>query len=116
MKRTGEFGKLPAHLRRSAVLDAATRQFATSGRAGTSIDDIAVEAGVRKPAIYELFGSKDDLFRACVDQAVQALRDSFRVVNAETAELERPERTGPAELTGVRVVAAGRYRSYCHQL
>lgn len=80
--------KLPAHLRRAVVLDAATRHFAALGRAGTSIEDIAAEAGVRKPAIYELFGSKDDLFRACVDQAVEALRDSFRVANAETTDLE----------------------------
>jgi len=58
------------------VLDAATRQFAAGGRAGTSVDDSAAEACVRKPAIYELFGSTDDLFRACVDQAVQALRDN----------------------------------------
>jgi AcrR family transcriptional regulator len=85
--------KLPVHLRRSVVLDVATRQFADGGRAGTSVDDIAAEAGVRKPGIYELFGSKDDLFRACVDRAVQALRDNFRVVNAETSDLARPERT-----------------------
>ncbi len=85
--------KLPAHLRRSVVLDEATRQFAARGRAGTAIDDIAAETGVRKPAIYDLFGSKDDLFRACVDEAIRALRDHFLVVNAETAELERPERT-----------------------
>jgi AcrR family transcriptional regulator len=75
------------------VLDVATRQFADGGRVGTSVDEIAAESGVRKPAIYELFGSKDDLFRACVDQAVQALRNNFRVVNAETSDLERPERT-----------------------
>lgn len=85
--------KLPAHLRRTVVLDVATRQFAEAGRAGTSIDDIAAKSGVRKPAIYDLFGSKDDLFRACVEQAVQALADNFRVVNAETIDLERPERT-----------------------
>jgi len=29
----------------------------------------------------------------CVEQAVQALRDNFRVGNAETTDLERPERT-----------------------
>lgn len=75
------------------VLDVATRQFADGGRAGTSIDDIAAESGVRKPAIYELFGSKDDLFRACVEEAVQALSDNFRVVNAETTDVDLPERT-----------------------
>jgi len=91
--RRGRPPKLPAHLRRSVVLDAATRRFAASGRAGTSIDDIASDAGVRKPAIYELFSSKNDLFRACVEHAVDALSDNFRVTNAETTDLEIPERT-----------------------
>jgi AcrR family transcriptional regulator len=75
------------------VLDAATRQFAVSGRAGTSLDDVSAESGVRKPAIYELFGSKDDLFRACVERAVAELQDNFRSVNAETADLELADRT-----------------------
>jgi AcrR family transcriptional regulator len=75
------------------VLDVATRQFADHGRVGVSVDDIAAESGVRKPAIYELFGSKDDLFRVCVEHAVQGLRDNFRLVNAETSDLELPERT-----------------------
>jgi len=75
------------------VIDAATRCFAESGRSGTSVDEVAAAAGVRKPAIYELFGSKDDLYRACVAEAVDALRDNFRVVNAETTHLELAERT-----------------------
>ncbi len=75
------------------MLDTATRLFAAGGRAGTSIDDIAAGAGVSKPAIYELYLSKDDLFRACVEQAVRSLRDSFRVNNAETTDLELSDRT-----------------------
>jgi len=90
--RRGRPPKLPADLRRAVVVEAATRSFGCRGRAGTSLDDIAAETGVRKPAIYELFGSKDDLFRACVEEAVDSLRERFRVVNAETSELERPER------------------------
>jgi AcrR family transcriptional regulator len=74
------------------VLDAATRQFAARGRAGTSLDDVSAESGVRKPAIYEMFDSKDDLFRACVDHAVAGLQDHFLVVNAETADLALAER------------------------
>jgi AcrR family transcriptional regulator len=85
--------KLPENVRRAVVLDAAVARFAEVGRAGATIDEIALAAGVRKPAIYEMFGSKDDLFRACVDKEVGALSDLFRVVNAETAELTRPERT-----------------------
>jgi AcrR family transcriptional regulator len=74
------------------VLEAATERFAEAGRAGTAIDDVARDSGVRKPAIYELFGSKDGLFRACVDAAVAQLGDHMREVNAETAALARPER------------------------
>lgn len=85
--------KLPEHVRRAVVLDAAVVRFAEVGRAEATVDEIASAAGVRKPAIYELFGSKDDLFRAAVDKEVGALSDLFRVVNAETAELARPERT-----------------------
>jgi AcrR family transcriptional regulator len=85
--------KLPEHVRRAVVLDAAVERFAEAGRSGATIDEIAATSGVRKPAIYEMFGSKDDLFRAAVDSEVGALSDFFRVVNAETAELPRPERT-----------------------
>jgi len=85
--------KLPEHVRRAVVLDAAVARFAEVGRSGATIDEIAAAAGVRKPAIYELFGSKDDLFRAAVEKEVGALSDFFRVVNAETTELARPERT-----------------------
>ncbi|MCU0269387.1 MAG: TetR/AcrR family transcriptional regulator [Acidimicrobiales bacterium] len=85
--------KQSAEVRRALVLEVATRRFADGGRVGTSLDDIAEEAGVRKPALYVLFGAKDDLYRACVEQAVASLADSFRVVNAATAGLPRAERT-----------------------
>jgi len=85
--------KLPEQVRRAVVLDTAVERFAEAGRAGTTIDEIAATTGVRKPAIYAMFGSKADLYRAAVDQEVGALSDFFRVVNAETAELPRPERT-----------------------
>lgn len=85
--------KLPLAVRRTVVLDVATRQFADHGRVEVSVDAIVAESGVRKPAIYELFGSKDDLFRACVEHAVQGLQDNVRLVNAETSDLELSQRT-----------------------
>jgi AcrR family transcriptional regulator len=57
------------------------------------MEEIAARSGVRKPAIYEMFGPKDELYRAAVDKEVGELGDFFRVVNAETADLPRPERT-----------------------
>ncbi len=91
-RERGRPPKLPEHLRRAVVLDAAVARFAEVGRAGATIDEIASAAGVRKPAIYEMFDSKDDLFRAAVDREVSALCDLFRVANAETSELAGPER------------------------
>jgi AcrR family transcriptional regulator len=91
---------MPEHVRRAVVLDAAVAHFADQGRTGTTIDDIADATGVRKPAIYEMFGSKDDLFRAAVDHVVTALSAQFRVTNAETADL------APAERTRARIDAA----------
>lgn len=80
-------------MRRAVVLEAAVEHFADQGRAGTTIDDIAEAAGVRKPAIYEMFGSKDDLFRGAVDHVVTELAAQFRITNAETTHLPRAERT-----------------------
>jgi AcrR family transcriptional regulator len=51
-----------------ALLAAARRRFGTSGFAGTSLDDVAAEAGVTKGALYHHFRSKEHLFLAVYDQ------------------------------------------------
>ncbi len=85
--------KYPENVRRIVVLDAAVSRFAEVGLARATIDEIALAAGVRKPAIYELFGSKDDLFRAAVNREADALSALFRIVNAESLDLPRRDRT-----------------------
>jgi AcrR family transcriptional regulator len=45
-----------------AALYAAERQFAKSGYAGTSIDDIAEATGLGRGSLYAAFGDKHDLF------------------------------------------------------
>lgn len=47
---------------RDALGAAARARFAAHGFAGTSIDDIAHDAGVTKGAVYHHFASKDQLF------------------------------------------------------
>jgi AcrR family transcriptional regulator len=39
------------------------------------MDDIAARVGVTKPMLYEYFGSKDGLLRACLERARQQLHD-----------------------------------------
>jgi AcrR family transcriptional regulator len=47
--------------RRSAILDAALEVFAARGYHGSSIDEIAQQAGISKALIYEHFTSKKEL-------------------------------------------------------
>lgn len=52
--------------KRAAILDAAKRLFTQTGFDGTSMDQIAAEAGVSKLTVYSHFGDKESLFSAAV--------------------------------------------------
>ena len=51
---------------RELILDAAVGFFARHGFLAANMDELAAEAGVAKRTVYNLFGSKDELFRAVV--------------------------------------------------
>lgn len=53
---------------RSTILAAARRHFAKTGYAGTSLKDIASEAGVSVQTVYDSIGPKPALVRALNDQ------------------------------------------------
>ncbi|KAB8196169.1 TetR family transcriptional regulator [Lysobacter maris] len=52
--------------KRAAILDAAKRIFTLQGFDGTSMDQVATEAGVSKLTVYSHFGDKEGLFSAVV--------------------------------------------------
>lgn len=52
------------------IVAAAFQVFAEKGFAAARLDDIAAQAGVSKGAIYLYFATKEDIFRAVVEQAV----------------------------------------------
>ena len=56
-----------AEERREEIVGLAIRQFALNGYKGTSTETIAAEAGISQPYLFRLFGTKRDLFLACVD-------------------------------------------------
>jgi AcrR family transcriptional regulator len=66
-------GRLRRTARREQILAAATRAFARSGFAATSLDDVAAEAGVSRVILYRHFESKADLYRAVLEQATARL-------------------------------------------
>lgn len=60
--------RLPREARRQAVLDTACRVFSRSSYRGATTAEIAREAGISEPILYRHFGSKRDLYLACLDQ------------------------------------------------
>jgi len=66
--------RLTAVERRQAVLDTACRVFARSSYRGATTAEIAREAGITEPILYRHFGSKRDLYTACLEEAWQNFR------------------------------------------
>ncbi len=71
------------------MLRVAHEQFARRGFAAVTMEDIAVEVGVKKPLLYAYFGSKERLYEACMAPAGDAL------IAAVAAAVERA--STPAE-------------------
>ncbi|ANJ28040.1 TetR/AcrR family transcriptional regulator [Agromyces aureus] len=55
---------------RALIMAAAERVFLERGFPGTSVDDIAAEAGVSKRTVYNVFDDKEQLFRAILGGAI----------------------------------------------
>jgi AcrR family transcriptional regulator len=60
-------GRVPRAVRERQLVALGEELFAERGFAKASMDELARRAGVTKPVIYELFGSKEGLFRACLE-------------------------------------------------
>jgi len=56
--------------RPAEIVSAAVTVFAEKGFAAAKLDDIARRAGVSKGAVYLYFETKEDVFRAVVEQAI----------------------------------------------
>ena len=66
--------RLPAAERRKAILDAALRVFSNSSYDGATTAEIAREAGVSEPILYRHFGSKRELYVACLEEGWSRFR------------------------------------------
>jgi AcrR family transcriptional regulator len=55
--------------RQTQLVDVAERLFVADGYEATTLEDVAREAGVSRPIVYEHFGSKEGLFLACAGRA-----------------------------------------------
>jgi AcrR family transcriptional regulator len=63
--------RLPRAVREQQMLDAAVDVFSENGFHDTSMDAIAARASISKPMLYLYYGSKDELFAACISREGQ---------------------------------------------
>jgi len=94
------------------VLHAAILEFAYTGLHGTSADAIARRAGVSQPYVFRLFGTKKNLYLACVHRSFDQVRGLF---GEAAANAERPfEAMGHAYVTllGDRVALLCQMQAY----
>ena len=69
--------QLPRDERRAQLIGAAAVAFSRTGFAGTSMEDVAAEAGVTKLIVYRHFASKEELYRAVLERVSTDLRQTF---------------------------------------
>ena len=79
-------GRVPRQVRERQLLALAEDLFAERGFSAASMDELARRAGVSKPVIYGRVGSKDDVFRACMDRVAEDMAQ--RVVEAVRLETD----------------------------
>ena len=75
--------RLSAADRRQAIVGAALKVFSERSYAGATTAQIAREAGISEPILYRHFGSKRDLYLACLDEAWRSFRETAERALAE---------------------------------
>ena len=75
MAATGAKRRMRAPERRKQLLEVARKVFAARGYHVVTMDDVAREAGVTKPILYDHFPSKRDLYRDLLEADLARLKE-----------------------------------------
>ena len=70
--------RLPRAVREQQMLDAAVQLFSANGYHETSMDAIAAQAQISKPMLYLYYGSKEELFGACLSRELGRFIETVR--------------------------------------
>ena len=93
--------RLTAAERREDLLATAIAEFARTGYHGTSTETIAQRAGISQPYLFRLYGTKKELFLACVDRCFDLTVEAFR----HAVEHPPPDSDAPRQAMGRTYVA-----------
>ncbi len=74
---TGRSPRMTGKQRREQLLGIGRSLFAERGFEGTTVEEIALRAGVSKPVVYEHFGGKEGLYAVVVDREIRSLLDAI---------------------------------------
>jgi AcrR family transcriptional regulator len=74
--------------RAQSILDAATKMFLTKGYTKTTMDDIALEAEITKPTIYQYFETKEQLYFSLMAPFIEELGKQILQVEKQLAKGE----------------------------
>ena len=89
------------------ILEEALKLFSQSGYMGTSMNDIAVELGVTKAALYKHYKSKQEILESIVERMNQ--------MDAERAKkYEMPEGNMAEVIAGYKDTALDKIKQYLH--
>jgi AcrR family transcriptional regulator len=97
---------VPRAVRQRQLVELGEELFLERGFAKASMDEVARRAGVTKPVIYELFGSKDGLFNACLEGL--ALRLATQIADAARAGTDPESRLRDGGLAFLRFATENR--------
>jgi AcrR family transcriptional regulator len=88
----GEFDRSERRARtRAQLLESAARVYAQRGFSGATLDQVAEEAGFTKGAVYDHFGSKENLLFALLDEHLAAqIAEQIALFDASRDTVERP--------------------------
>ncbi|MEZ5144644.1 MAG: TetR/AcrR family transcriptional regulator [Acidimicrobiales bacterium] len=102
-------GRVPRELRRRQVLAVAEALFVERGYHQASMDELARRVGVSKPVVYDLVGSKEQLFHALMQDAADELGATVRAAVLAEQDPDRRLEAGARAFFGF---VAGRRRAW----
>ena len=86
--------------RRETIIEAASALFARNGYDGTSMRDIAAESGILAGSLYYYFASKEEMFAAVHEQAINRLcAGTLQAINPAADPWSRVQQASEGYLT-----------------